>query len=184
MDGVGGRDLEVGGRVNSSDDEGRSAGGQVVEPRVDPLEFGLGLASWVSMAWRLAWVAWPCELKMIRRSVTRGKGLLQLDLVGRHADRQALLQPASKLRVVRPLEDLEIPHGMPGKFLPKEDRILEEIVRSSARRWRKPCTAMSSLSGDSSPEAPEIRAGSGWNQASHWSIQGHSARTRDSGGWT
>jgi hypothetical protein len=137
---------------------------------VDPLEFGLGHRGLGldGLAFGLGRLA--LRIEMVRRSVTRGKGLLQLDLVGRRADRQALLQPASKLRVVRPLEDLEIPHGMPGKFLPKEDRILEEIVRSSPRRWRKPCTAMSSLSGDSSPEAPEIRAGSRWNQASHWSI--------------
>ena len=41
-------------------------------------------------------------------------------------DHQALLQPGSKLRIVRPLEDLVVPHGMPGKLPPQEDRILEE----------------------------------------------------------
>jgi hypothetical protein len=61
------------------------------------------------------------------------KGLLQLDLLGRRADRQALLQPGSKLRVVRPPWS-----GVPQKFMPKEDRILEEIVRSSARRRKSP----------------------------------------------
>lgn len=37
-----------------------------------------------------------------------------------------LLQPGSKLHVVQPLEDLVVPHGVPGNLPPKEDRILEE----------------------------------------------------------
>jgi hypothetical protein len=99
-------DLEVGGRVNSSDDKGRSARGQVVESRGSsgvwsgPSRVGSRWPGvWPRLALRIdGLVEVPMEDGQAIRD--QRKGLLQLDLIGRRADRQALLQPGNKLCVV------------------------------------------------------------------------------------
>jgi hypothetical protein len=178
-------DLEVGEQLGRRPE----AGGQVA--RMDPLEVGLGYRECGPgrrelglddlefglgrLALRIDGLA---EVPMEDAQAIRDqrKGLLQLDLLGRRADHQGLLQPASKLRVVS--RGSRGPMGCPGNSCRRTES-WRRIVRSSARRQRKPCAAMSSQS-----LLPEALGDPGWNQANRWSIQGQSARTRDSGGWT
>jgi hypothetical protein len=109
----------------------------------------------------------------------QGNGLLELDLLGRRAGRQGLLQAGGELQVVWPLEDLVIEHGVPGKLPPKEDRILQEdgakFGEEAEEALPRHVILVEILRLGSGP------AGSGWNQAS---IQSHSARRRESGDWT